>query len=185
MCGKMQESGLTEIIPLICISAIWGWYPVRSHFEFLQKGSPLRGSCNVIACWLPRLLFTDMASNIFFHWCLLLSSCVCHIAYIQDHLNGSHRQSLWLTSLIRSEVLQVQPACTQRLGDQQVLRLSRILGQLGWGWWEKGWMNRLFSEAFPVKCVCVKTHLYVLINSIHCCYLTDDERWSEVRARKS
>ena len=27
MCGKMQESGLTESIPFICISTIWGQYP--------------------------------------------------------------------------------------------------------------------------------------------------------------
>ena len=32
--GKIQESGLTEIIPLICTSAIWGQYPVFSHPEF-------------------------------------------------------------------------------------------------------------------------------------------------------
>ena len=31
MYGKMQESGLTGIIPLICTSAIWGQYPVLSH----------------------------------------------------------------------------------------------------------------------------------------------------------
>ena len=36
MHGKMQESGLTEIIPLICTSAIWGLYPVFSHPEFPQ-----------------------------------------------------------------------------------------------------------------------------------------------------
>ena len=27
MCRKMQESVFTEVIPLICISAIWGRYP--------------------------------------------------------------------------------------------------------------------------------------------------------------
>ena len=36
MYGKMQESGLTEIIPLMCTLAIWGQEPVLSHF------SPLR-----------------------------------------------------------------------------------------------------------------------------------------------
>ena len=36
MYGKMQESGLTEIIPLICTSAIWGQYPVFSHPESPQ-----------------------------------------------------------------------------------------------------------------------------------------------------
>ena len=32
MLGKVQESGLTETLPLTCISALWGWYPV-----FLKK----------------------------------------------------------------------------------------------------------------------------------------------------
>ena len=36
MYGKMQESGLTEIIPLICTSAIWGQYPVLSLPESPQ-----------------------------------------------------------------------------------------------------------------------------------------------------
>ena len=30
MYENMQESGLTEIIPFICISAIWGQYPAFS-----------------------------------------------------------------------------------------------------------------------------------------------------------
>ena len=36
MYGKMQESGLPEIIPLIYTSVIWGQYPVFSHPEFPQ-----------------------------------------------------------------------------------------------------------------------------------------------------
>ena len=32
----MQESGLNDIIPLICTSAIWGLYLVFSHLEFPQ-----------------------------------------------------------------------------------------------------------------------------------------------------
>ena len=36
---KMQKSGLTEIIPLIRISAIWGQYPGFAQPEFPQ-GSP-------------------------------------------------------------------------------------------------------------------------------------------------
>ena len=31
MSGKMQESGITELIPIICISAILGRYPVFFH----------------------------------------------------------------------------------------------------------------------------------------------------------
>ena len=36
MYGKMQESGLTEIIPLICISDIWGQYPVLLILSILR-----------------------------------------------------------------------------------------------------------------------------------------------------
>ena len=39
MYRKMHESGLTDIIPLMCTSALWGQYPVFSHPEFPQ-GSP-------------------------------------------------------------------------------------------------------------------------------------------------
>ena len=48
MYGKMQESELTEVIPLMCTSAIWGQYPVFSYREFPQ-GSP-KGVAAV--CWL-------------------------------------------------------------------------------------------------------------------------------------
>ena len=48
MCGKMQESGLTEVIPLMCTSNIWDQNPVFSHPQFPQA-APL-----VVAtvCWL-------------------------------------------------------------------------------------------------------------------------------------
>ena len=36
MYGKMQEFRLTEIIPLICTSALWGQHPVFSHPGFLR-----------------------------------------------------------------------------------------------------------------------------------------------------
>ena len=32
MCGKMQASGLTEIIPFLCISATWGQHPASWFF---------------------------------------------------------------------------------------------------------------------------------------------------------
>ena len=44
MYGKMQESGLTEIIPLICTSAIWGQHPMLS-----QPESPQGASSGVVA----------------------------------------------------------------------------------------------------------------------------------------
>ena len=34
--GKMQESRLAEIIPLMCTSAVWGQYLVFLHPEFPQ-----------------------------------------------------------------------------------------------------------------------------------------------------
>ena len=34
--GKMEETGLTEIIPLICTSTFWGQHPVFSHPAFPQ-----------------------------------------------------------------------------------------------------------------------------------------------------
>ena len=36
MYGKMQESGLTEIIPLIWTSGIWGRYPVFLILSLLR-----------------------------------------------------------------------------------------------------------------------------------------------------
>ena len=37
--GKMQESGFTEIIPFMCISAIWGQHPMFSTFGVRQCSS--------------------------------------------------------------------------------------------------------------------------------------------------
>ena len=50
----MEESGLTEIIPFICISAIWGQYPESlsiHHREWLQLDG----------CWM---LFSFLGSEI-------------------------------------------------------------------------------------------------------------------------
>ena len=50
MYGKMQEFRLTEIIPLICTSALWGQYPVFSHPESPQ-GAPsavVADGCNIL-----------------------------------------------------------------------------------------------------------------------------------------
>ena len=48
MYGKMQESGLTEIIPLTCTSATWGQHPVLSHPESPQGA--LSGLAEAIDC---------------------------------------------------------------------------------------------------------------------------------------
>ena len=47
MYEKMRESGLIEIIPLICTSVVSDWYPVLSPPESPQ-GAPL-GGCDVMA----------------------------------------------------------------------------------------------------------------------------------------
>ena len=60
MYGKMQESWLTEIIPLIYILTIYGEYPVFLHSGFPSRCTiELGGSCNSwglygwnILCWL-------------------------------------------------------------------------------------------------------------------------------------
>ena len=56
----MQESGLTEIIPLIWTSHIWGPYPVFLHAVFPQ------GSPSVVAATVNnwQYLFTDTAGSI-------------------------------------------------------------------------------------------------------------------------
>ena len=85
MYGKMEDSGLAEITPLICTSAAWGQWTVLSHPEpplEVQLGgcssslldglvsipSSLRGhhlsSWSVMIWWLQHPLFTDMAGNI-------------------------------------------------------------------------------------------------------------------------
>ena len=84
--GKVQESGLPEIIPLICTSATRGQYPGLSHppcppgapsgvaavsvglmVGILSILSSLRvrhpGSCKVMAWWLRHPLLTDVAGN--------------------------------------------------------------------------------------------------------------------------
>ena len=46
--GKMQQSELTEVTPLMCASALWGQHPVLSHPESPQDAT-LGGA------WLQRL----------------------------------------------------------------------------------------------------------------------------------
>ena len=62
----MQESGLTEIIPLMCTSAIWGLHPVFSYPEFPQ-GSPAHHQL-----WLQSLM-TDIL-------CLLIRQAIFHLS---------------------------------------------------------------------------------------------------------
>ena len=70
----MQESGLTETIPLICTSAIWGQYPVFSHPGILcflpefPQGSPahLRGDCDMLCLLIGRQYFISHTQSMVF-----------------------------------------------------------------------------------------------------------------------
>ena len=57
MYGKIQESGLTEIFPLIYISVTWGQYPVLSHPESSQ-GAPF-GAAAAVDCQMVGILFSS------------------------------------------------------------------------------------------------------------------------------
>ena len=48
MYGKMQEFGLIEIIPFMCISVIWGQYPVclKSLPDFPGDSNSKESACN-------------------------------------------------------------------------------------------------------------------------------------------
>ena len=56
MYEKMEESGLIEIIPLICTSAVWGQYPVFSHPETPQ-GAPFWGGAAMADGLMAGILF--------------------------------------------------------------------------------------------------------------------------------
>ena len=58
----MQDSGITEIISLICTSAIWGQYPMFSLPEFPQGSLAHLGELQLLMTM--KALFTDMAGNI-------------------------------------------------------------------------------------------------------------------------
>ena len=81
MYGKMQGSGLNEIMPLICTSAVWGQYPGLFHPEcpqgWLQEltakwrascftlrslRAHCAGGCNVMVRWLQHPLLKIMFS---------------------------------------------------------------------------------------------------------------------------
>ena len=58
MYGDVQESGLNEIIPLICTSAIRGPYPMFSHPEFPQ-------GCSLMAARWQVFFFFNLIFNFF------------------------------------------------------------------------------------------------------------------------
>ena len=61
----MQESGLTEVIPFICTSALWGQDPGLSHPKSLE-GVPL-GVAAVTDCLMAGILFPFLNSLMAHH----------------------------------------------------------------------------------------------------------------------
>ena len=55
--GKMQESGLTEIIFLICTSATWDQYPALLHLES-PPGYTVEGNCSRWGIGSSRVLLS-------------------------------------------------------------------------------------------------------------------------------
>ena len=65
MFGKIQESGLNEMIPLIYILAIQGQYPIFLHSEFPSRCT-IRGQLHrLMSSQSQYSVFTEMAGNIF------------------------------------------------------------------------------------------------------------------------
>ena len=61
MYEKMQESGLTEIIPSICTLAVWGQHPVLSHPE--SPLGALFGVAVVSDGFMVGILFPSLAPS--------------------------------------------------------------------------------------------------------------------------
>ena len=74
MYKKVQDSGLTEIVPLICTSAIWDYYSVFSHLEFpqgkllwsLQQLTSRGGGSILPPSWIPSKLTIRVAVILWF-----------------------------------------------------------------------------------------------------------------------
>ena len=82
MYGETQESGLTEIIPLICTAAIWDQYPVFSHPESPQ-GAPSRAPVRAAVIW-----WLDGCNNL----CLLIQQEVIFILIVYKQTNKQKHQ---------------------------------------------------------------------------------------------
>ena len=78
MYGKMQEYGLTEIIPFICISAIWVQHPlsftssaplrltIGTGYNLMPIRSQVLFSFLTAAARSKDDIFTDIAENVSF-----------------------------------------------------------------------------------------------------------------------
>ena len=93
MYTKMQESGCTEIIPLIFTWAIWNRYPVFSHPEF-SRGS----LCGVnVAWWVLDAGILSFLSSLRAHQLTTHGGCNCCgiICLLIFHFACSHMHILW------------------------------------------------------------------------------------------
>ena len=92
MYGKMQESGLTKIIPLMCTSALWGQYLVFSQPEFPQGSLQgvaaiwwlLDGRYSLFPSWVPSGLTSSLLEgcNHWWSWhlCLLIWQAMFYLS---------------------------------------------------------------------------------------------------------
>ena len=113
MYGKVQESGLTEILPFVCISAVRGQYPVFSHPEFPQ-GSPWGVA---VVCWLvDGGIFSFLSSLV----AAIAGDCdsLCLLIW-QETFHFSHVLVIYLlganTSVIATIILLVTETLNQEL----------------------------------------------------------------------
>ena len=65
MYGKMEVTGLIEIIPLICILTIQGQCPLFLHSEFHLRGT-VKTAAVTVGFMADSTLFTEIEGNIFF-----------------------------------------------------------------------------------------------------------------------
>ena len=104
LCYAPQLSGASILCFLILSS-------FRAHHRWRGPGGVMwwLEGCSSLCFLIWQAIFFS----------LILASLFMCLPYSPNfHLSCSPRQSLWLTSLIRSEVLHIQPAWTLRSGDQ-------------------------------------------------------------------
>ena len=84
MYGKMQEVGFTEIIPLICTSAICDQYPMFSYPE-VPQGSAVGSGCSLMpARWQVFLLRWVLSGSVALHR-LWLQPLMTMISFVYWH----------------------------------------------------------------------------------------------------
>ena len=98
MYWKIQESGLTEIIPLICTSSIWGQYPVFSHLE--STYCALSGVAAAVPRWqnlFPSWVTSGLNFRVPAMWwlddCNILSLLIRQVTFLVHTLFSSVCQS--------------------------------------------------------------------------------------------